>query len=77
MTVWIYIDTSKQVGDADHVKAFATRDAAQAWLDEHDPKGVAFEYPVIGGKDGGGMIPPPVAPHAMRKVEERLWLGLN
>ena len=31
MTVWIYIDTSKQVGDVDHVKAFATRDAAQAW----------------------------------------------
>ena len=48
MTVWIYIDTSKQVGDVDHVKAFATGDAAQAWFDEHDPEGVAFEYPVIG-----------------------------
>ena len=48
MTAWIYIDTSKQVGDADHVKAFVTRDAAQAWLDEHDPEGVAFEYPVSG-----------------------------
>jgi hypothetical protein len=30
------------------VKAFATRDAAQAWFDEHDPEGVAFEYPITG-----------------------------
>ena len=38
MTVWICIDTSKQVGDVDHVKAFASADAAQAWFDEHDPE---------------------------------------
>ena len=25
MTVWIYVDTSKQVGDKDHLKVFATR----------------------------------------------------
>ena len=46
-TVWIYIDTSKEVGDADHLKVFANTEAADRWLEEHDPEGVAFEYPVI------------------------------
>ncbi len=46
MTVWVYVDTSKQVGDKSHLKVFATAEAAQAWFDENDPEGVAFEYPV-------------------------------
>jgi hypothetical protein len=46
MTVWIYVDTSKQVGDKDHLKVFATEDAAGRWFAEHDPEGVAFEYEV-------------------------------
>ena len=29
MTVWIYVDTSKQVGDKDHLKVFATEVAAE------------------------------------------------
>ena len=29
MTVLIYVDTSKQVGDKDHLKMFATTDAAR------------------------------------------------
>jgi hypothetical protein len=29
------------------LKVFASRDAAQRWFTEHDPEGVAFEYPVI------------------------------
>ncbi|MBT1517234.1 hypothetical protein ACF1BQ_027790 [Bradyrhizobium sp. RDT10] len=49
-TVWIYVDTSKQVGDADHLRVFATRDVADAWLEEYDREGVAFEYPVIIGE---------------------------
>jgi hypothetical protein len=47
MRVWIYVDTSKQVGDKDHLKVFATEDAANAWFAENDPEGVAFEYKVI------------------------------
>lgn len=47
-TVWIYVDTNKQVGDVDHLKVFATSDAADEWFKEHDPEGVAFSYPVIG-----------------------------
>jgi hypothetical protein len=27
-TVWIYVDTSKEVGDVDHLKVFADADAA-------------------------------------------------
>jgi hypothetical protein len=47
MTVWIYIDTSKEVSDADYLKVFATKDASEAWLQENDPEGVAFEYEVL------------------------------
>ena len=32
MTVLIYVDTSKQVGDPDHLKVFANADAAEAWF---------------------------------------------
>jgi hypothetical protein len=46
-TVWIYVNTAKAVGDVDHLKVFASVDAANAWFAEHDPEGVAFEYPVI------------------------------
>ena len=48
-TVWVYVDTSKSVGDRDHLKVFANRDAADAWLAENDPEGVAFEYDVLDG----------------------------
>lgn len=46
MTVWIYVDTSKQAGDKDHLKVFASEDAANEWFAENDPEGVAFEYEV-------------------------------
>jgi hypothetical protein len=46
-TVWVYVDTSKQVGDRDHLKVFANRDAADAWFAKQDPEGVAFEYDVL------------------------------
>jgi hypothetical protein len=29
MTVFVYVNTSKQVGDADHIKVFANQDAAE------------------------------------------------
>ena len=48
MTLLIYVDTSKQVGDLEHIKVFANADAAEAWFAENDPEGVAFEYEVIG-----------------------------
>ena len=47
MTVFVYINTSKQVGDPEHVKVFANADAAATWFEENEPEGVAFEYPVI------------------------------
>lgn len=47
MKVWIYTDTTKQVGDNDHLKVFATEEAAEQWFAENDPEGVAFAYEVI------------------------------
>jgi len=47
MTVWIYVDTSKEVGDIDHLKVFANQDTAETRLQENDPEGVAFEYEVL------------------------------
>ena len=44
MTVLIYVDTSKQVGDPDHFKVFANADSAAKWFEENDPEGVAFEH---------------------------------
>jgi hypothetical protein len=43
MTVLIYVDTSKQVRDRDHLKVFDSEAAAQARFDENDPEGVASE----------------------------------
>jgi hypothetical protein len=31
-TVWIYVDTGKDVGDRDHLKIFGSEAAAEAWL---------------------------------------------
>jgi hypothetical protein len=45
-TVFVYVKTSKRVGDPDHLKVFANEDAAEKWLQENDPDGVAFEYEV-------------------------------
>jgi hypothetical protein len=28
----LYVNTSKQVGDAEHIKVFATTDAAETWF---------------------------------------------
>jgi hypothetical protein len=47
MKVLIYVNTSKEVGDPDHLKVFANADAAETWFEENDPEGVAFEYEVL------------------------------
>jgi hypothetical protein len=47
MTVFVYVNTNKQVGDADHIKVFANVDAAEKWFEENDLEGVAFEYQVL------------------------------
>ena len=46
-TVWVYVNTAAPVGDKDHLRIFANVDIAQRWIEEHDPEGVAFEYPLI------------------------------
>jgi hypothetical protein len=33
MTVLIYVNTRKQVGDPDHLKVFANQDAAETWFE--------------------------------------------
>ena len=39
MTVFVYVDTSKEVGDPDHITVSATADAAATWFEENDPRG--------------------------------------
>ena len=46
-TVWIYVDTNKEVGDVDHLQVFATAELADEWFKENDPEGAAFEYEVL------------------------------
>jgi hypothetical protein len=71
MTVLIYVDTSKQVGDPDHLKVFANADAAATWFAENDPEGVAFEYEVLGMK-GRKRQPPADGRKASRAMPEGL-----
>jgi hypothetical protein len=33
-TVWVYVDTSKEVGDVDHLWVFASEEVAEAWFAE-------------------------------------------
>jgi hypothetical protein len=47
MTVWIYVDTSWQVGDKDHLKVFANEDVAEAWFHENDPEGGSDALPYV------------------------------
>jgi hypothetical protein len=47
MTVLIYVNTSKQVGDPNHLKVFANADAAETWFEENDAEGVACEHEVL------------------------------
>jgi hypothetical protein len=53
--VFVYVNTALQVGDLEHIKIFATEDAAKDWLDENDPDGVAFEYEVISASAYNGV----------------------
>jgi hypothetical protein len=39
MTVFVYVNTAKQVGDIDHIKVFATVEAAEIWFREERPGG--------------------------------------
>lgn len=45
-TVWIYEDAHKRIGDLDWVKVFSTQEAANGWLAENDPEGVAWAHPI-------------------------------
>jgi hypothetical protein len=44
-SVWVYVDTSKEVGDV--TSKSADEEAAEKWFSENDPEGVAFEYEVL------------------------------
>jgi hypothetical protein len=47
MDSFVYVNTSKQIGDKDHVRVFANVDAGEKWFEENDPEGVACEYEVL------------------------------
>ena len=42
-TVWIYVDTNKEVGDRDHLKVFSNPDAAEEWFKENVPKALLLD----------------------------------
>ena len=46
-TVWIYTDTSKQVGDVDRLKVFESPSVFYRWKETNDAQGIAFEHVVI------------------------------
>jgi hypothetical protein len=42
MTVWICVDTSRPVGDKDHLKVSESEAAANDWFAEDDPEGLVL-----------------------------------
>lgn len=60
MIVLIYIDTSKQVGDPEHLKVFAGADAAETWSEENDPEGVGSSGPTRPGASSSPYFAMPV-----------------
>jgi hypothetical protein len=63
MTVFVYVNTSKQVGDPEHIKVFATTKAAETWFEENDAEGVALSMRFWNerGRQLGGLIRPKYA----------------
>ncbi|MCK1337528.1 hypothetical protein IVB38_16220 [Bradyrhizobium sp. 38] len=78
--VWLYLDDyqkgeSRTIGDPGWVKVFASGGAADAWLQDNDLEGVAWEYQVEGGPVEGSVwfcLPDP----ASRAIGEPDWIKL-
>jgi hypothetical protein len=74
-TVWVYVDTNHEVGHPDHLKLFATQEAADEWFQANDPEGVAYGYELIGDsapEQLGPLRPPGTADfYRVPKAEER------
>ena len=48
MTVWIYVDTTKQGPETAITSRFSRNaGAAETWFAENDPEGVAFECEIL------------------------------
>lgn len=52
--VWVYLndfdnERQRKPGDPDWVKLFVSDEAADRWLQKHDPEGVTWAYEVEGG----------------------------
>jgi hypothetical protein len=43
MTVFVYINTSNQIGDVERIKVSANGDTQRKWFEENDPESVAFD----------------------------------
>ena len=69
MTVWIYVDTSKEVGDVDQLKVFATDEAAAKWLAE--------KRPGRGGVQIRGSGVNRIGTIECRKVHVSIWLNVG
>jgi hypothetical protein len=44
----VSFDKQYVVGDPEYVRVFATREVAERWLAEIDPRGTIFEYQILG-----------------------------
>jgi hypothetical protein len=47
MPVLIYVNSRKQIGDADHIRVLAKQDPTESWFEENDLEEAAFEYEVL------------------------------
>ena len=61
MSVFVYVNTSKPVGDKEDLKLFANKLAADEWVKKHDLDGKVFEYEVM---------PPDMKPHVAQSYKD-------
>ena len=66
MNAFVYVDSSKNVGDAEHVRVFANVDAAEMWFEENDPEGALRSNMKFWLRRPGGSRKSPAGPSQMR-----------
>jgi hypothetical protein len=79
-TVWIYLNdynngSQRSIGDPEWVKLFASKKAADAWLETHDPEGVAWEYE-IEERQRQGPVSIHLGDEASREIGNPAWAKL-
>ncbi|TYL86691.1 hypothetical protein FXB40_41665 [Bradyrhizobium rifense] len=78
MTVFVYVNTAKQVGDVEHIKVFAKVEAAEIWFEENDPElRPSLVKPFHKGLPSLGFTIPHPAAHAIQFPDHQFTFAVS